>query len=76
MRNNLGISAANHLLSNFTPGVETNMFQQSNLTQSYKDEYDDFQQIEGCVDSTFDSDSWVNNNEELKEDMDDNTSLV
>jgi hypothetical protein len=46
------------------------------LTQSYKDEYEDFQQIEGIVDSTFDSDSWVNNNEELKEDMDDNSSLV
>ncbi len=52
------------------------MFQQSNLTQSHKDEYDNFQQIEGFVDSTFDSDSWVNNNEELKEDMDDNNSLV
>jgi hypothetical protein len=67
--NNLGISAANPLLSNFTPGVETNVFQQSNLTRSYKDEYDDFQQIEGVVDSTFDLDGWVNNNKELKEDM-------
>jgi hypothetical protein len=56
-------------------GVETNVFQQSNLTQSYKDEYEDIQQIEGFVASTFDSDSWVNNNEELKEDMNDNTSL-
>jgi hypothetical protein len=46
------------------------------LTQSYEDEYEDFQQIEGFVDSPFDSDSWVNNDEELKEDMDDNTSLV
>jgi hypothetical protein len=63
-------------LYNFTPGVQTNVFQQSNLTQSYDDEYDDFQQIEGYVDSNFDSDSWVNNNEELKVDMDDNTSLV
>jgi hypothetical protein len=54
--NDLGISAANSLLSKFTPGVETNMFQQSNLTKWYKDEYDDFQQIEGLVDSTFDSD--------------------
>ncbi len=76
MLNNLGITGANPLLSNFTPGVETNVFQQSNLTQSYKDEYEDFQQIEGFVDSTFDSDSWVNNNKELKKDMDDNTSLV
>ena len=76
MLNDVGISAANPLQSNFTPGVETNVFQQSNLTQSYKDEYDDLQQIEGFVDSTFDSDSWVNNDEELKEDMDDNTSSV
>ncbi len=52
------------------------MFQQSNLTQSYKDEYEDFQQIEGLVDSTFDSHGWVNNDEELEEDMDDNNSLV
>jgi hypothetical protein len=74
--NDLGISAANPLLSNFTPGVETNVFQQSNLTQSYEDEYDDFQKIEGAVESTFDSDGWVNNNEELKEDMDDNNSSV
>ncbi len=74
--NNLGVSAANPLLSNFTPGVETNVFQQSNLTQSYDDEYDDFQQIEGYVDSNFDSDSWVNIDEELKDDMDDSTSLV
>jgi hypothetical protein len=63
-------------LSNFTPGVETNVFQQSNLTQLYKDEYDDFQQIEGVVGSTFDSDGWVNNDEEFKEDMDDNNSSV
>jgi hypothetical protein len=69
--NNLGISAANLLLSNFTPGVETNVFQQSNLTQLYEDEYEDIQQIDDFVDSTFDSDSWVNNDEELKEDMDD-----
>ncbi len=40
------------------------MFQQSNLAQLYEDEYDDFQQIEGFVDSTFDSDSWANNDEE------------
>ena len=76
MLNKLGISPANPLLSNFTPGVETNVLQQSNLTQSYKDEYDDFQQIEGYVDSNFDSDSWVNNKEEFKDDMDDNTSSV
>ncbi len=74
--NDLGVSAANPLLSNFTPGVETNVFQQSNLTQLYKDEYEDTQQIDDFVVSTFDSDSWVNNNKKLKEDMDDNTSLV
>jgi hypothetical protein len=32
MLNNLGISAAKTLLSDLTPGVETNVFQQSNLT--------------------------------------------
>jgi hypothetical protein len=42
----------------------------------YKDEYEDIQQIEDFVASTLDSDSWVNNNEEIKEDMNDNTSLV
>ncbi len=52
------------------------MFQQSNLTQLYKDEYEDIQQIEDFDASTFGSDSWVNKDEELKEDMDDNTSLV
>jgi hypothetical protein len=76
MLNDLGISAPNPLLSNFTPEVETNVFQQSNLTQLYEDEYDDFQQIEDLVASTFDSDDWVNNNEELKEDMDDKNSSV
>jgi hypothetical protein len=51
--NNLGISAPNPLLSNFTPGVETNVFNQSNKAQLYKDEYDDHEQIEGYVDSNF-----------------------
>ncbi len=74
--NNLGVSAANPLLSNFTPGVETNVFQQSNMTQSYEDENEDIQQKDDFVASTFDSDSWVNNNEESNEDMDDNISLV
>ncbi len=37
--NDLGLSAANP--SNFTPGAETNVFQQSNLTQLYEDEYED-----------------------------------
>jgi hypothetical protein len=52
------------------------VFQQSNLTQSYKDEYEDIQQIEDFVASTFDLDSLVNNDEELKEDMVDNNSSV
>jgi hypothetical protein len=74
--NNLGISDANPLLSNFTPGVDTNVFQQSNWTQLYEDEYGDIQQIEDFVDCTVVSYSWVNNDEELKDDMDANTSLV
>ncbi len=64
MLNDIGISAANPLLSNFAPGVKTNVFQQSKLTQLYEDEYEDIQQIEDFVASTFDSDSWVNNDEE------------
>jgi hypothetical protein len=72
----IGISAANPLLSNFTPGVETNVFQQSNLTKSYEDDYEDMPEIEDFVASTFDSDSWVNNNEELKETMNNNTSFL
>jgi hypothetical protein len=46
------------------------------LNQSYKDEYEDIEQIEDCVASTFDSDSWVNNDEEFKEAMDDKTSFL
>jgi hypothetical protein len=74
--NDFGISSANPLLSNFTPAVRSNVFQQSNLTQSYDDDYCALQQIEGSVDSNFDSDSMVKNDEESKDDMDDNTSLV
>ncbi len=62
--NDIGISAANPLLSNFTPGVETNVLQQSNMTPLYEDEYEDIEQIEDFVASTFDSDRWANNNEE------------
>jgi hypothetical protein len=62
--NDIGSSSANSLLSNYTPEVESNVLQQSNLIQSYKDEYEDIEQIE-FVASTFDSDSWVNNDEEL-----------
>jgi hypothetical protein len=39
----------------------------------YEDEYEDIKQRDEFVASTFDSDSWVNNDEELEEDMDDNT---
>jgi hypothetical protein len=74
--NDIGSSAANPLLSNYTSGVETNVLQQSNLNQSYEDEYEDIEQIEDFVASTFDSDSWDNNDEELKEDMDNNTSFL
>jgi hypothetical protein len=74
--NDIGISAANPLLSNFTLGVETNVFQQYKLTQSNKDKYKDIEQIDDFVASTFDSDSWVNNDEEFKEDMDDNTLFL
>jgi hypothetical protein len=52
--NDIGSSAANPLLSNFTPGVEITMLQQSNLNQSYMDEYDDIEQIDDFVASTFD----------------------
>jgi hypothetical protein len=48
--NDIGSSAAIPLLSKFTPGVETNVLQQSNLNHSYKDEYE---QIEDFVASTF-----------------------
>ncbi len=41
MFNDIVIFAANSLLSNITPGVVTNVFQLSNLNQSYKDEYED-----------------------------------
>ncbi len=40
------------------------------------DEYEDIEHIEDFVTSTFDSDSWVNNDEEWKEDMYDNTSFL
>jgi hypothetical protein len=46
------------------------------MNQSYKDKYDNTEQIEDYVTSPFDSDSWVNNDEEFKEDMDDNTSFL
>jgi hypothetical protein len=66
-------TAANPLLSNFTSGVLMTVFQQSNLNQSDKDEYE---KKDDYFASNFDSDSWENNDEELKEDMDDNTSCL
>ncbi len=59
--NDIGSSAANPLLSNFTPGLETTVLQLSNLNLSYKDEYEDIEQKEDFVASSVDSDSWVNN---------------
>jgi hypothetical protein len=52
------------------------VLQQSNLNQSDEGEYEDTEQKDDYVASNFDSDSWVNNDEELKEDMDDNTSFL
>jgi hypothetical protein len=46
------------------------------LNQSYEDEYENIEQIEDFVASNFDSDSWVDNDEESKEDMDDNPSFL
>jgi hypothetical protein len=65
MFNDMGSSAANPLLSKFTPGVETTVLQQSNLNQSFDDEYEDIEQIEDFAASTFDSDSCVNNDKEF-----------
>jgi hypothetical protein len=76
MLNDFGTSAPNPLLSNFSPGDETNVFNQSNKTQLYDYEYDDYEQRDGYVDSNFYSDSSVNYNKEQKEDMEDNTSSV
>jgi hypothetical protein len=63
MFNDIGSSAANPLLSNFNPGIETIVLQESNLNQSYEDEYEDTEQMEDHVTSNFDSDSRVNNDE-------------
>jgi hypothetical protein len=45
----MGSSAANPLLSNFTPGVETTVLQQSSLNQSDEDEYEDTEQKDDYV---------------------------
>jgi hypothetical protein len=75
MFNDIGSTAANPLLLNFTLEVLTTVFQQSNLNQSDKDEYEETEQKDNYFASNFDSDSWENNDEELKEDIDDNTSF-
>jgi hypothetical protein len=75
MFNDIGSTAANPLLSNFTPEVLTTVFQQSNLNQSDEDEYEEAEQKDDYFASNFDSNSWENNDEELKEDMNDNTSF-
>ncbi len=73
MFNDIGSTAANPLLSNFTPEVLTTVFQQSNLNQLDKDEYEETEQKADYFASNFDSDSWENNDEESMEDIDDNT---
>ncbi len=75
MFNDIGSTAANPLLSNFTPEVLTTVFQQSNLNQSDKDDYEETEQKDDYFASNFDTDSWENNDEEFKEGMDDNTSF-
>jgi hypothetical protein len=75
MFNDTGSNAAYLLLSIDTPEVLTTVFQQSYLNQSDKDDYKETEQNYDCVASNFDSDSWENNDEELKEDMDDNPSF-
>jgi hypothetical protein len=45
------------------------------LNQSDEDDYKETEQKDDYFASNFDSDSWENNNEELKEDMDDNPSF-
>jgi hypothetical protein len=75
MFNDICSTAANPLLSNFTPEVFTTVLQQSNLNQLDEDEFEETEQKDDYFASNFDSDSWENNDEELKEDMDDNTSF-
>ncbi len=72
MFNDIGSTAANFLLLIVTPEVLTTVFQQSYLNQSDKDDYKEAEQKDDYFASNFDSVSWENNDEELKEDMDDN----
>jgi hypothetical protein len=75
MYNDICSTAANPLLSIVTPEVLTNVFQQSYLNQSDKDDYIKTEQKDDYFASNFDSDSWENNDKELKKDMDDNPSF-
>jgi hypothetical protein len=75
MFNDIGSTAANPLLSILTPEVLTAVFQQSCLNQSDKDDYKETEQKDDYFTSNFDSDSWENNDEELKEEMNDNPSF-
>jgi hypothetical protein len=52
------------------------VFQQSNLNQSEEDDYKEIEQKDDYFASNFDSDSWENNDEELKEDMVENLCLL
>ncbi len=71
----MGSSTATPLLSHFTPGVEATVLQNqtstnhSKVNMKIKNKKDDY------VASYFDLDSWVNNDKELKEDMDDHISF-
>jgi hypothetical protein len=74
MFNDIGSIAA-PLLSIVTSDVLTTVFQQSYLNQSDKDDYKKIEQKDDYFTVNFDSDSWENNYEELKEGMDDNSSF-
>ncbi len=76
MFNDIGWTAANCLLSIVTPELLTTVFQQSNLNQSEEDDYKEIEQKDDYFASNFDSDSWENNDEELKEDMVENLCLL
>ncbi len=75
MFNDIGSTAATPLLSIVTPEVLTSVFQQLNLNQSDEDDYKETEQNDDYLASNFDSDSWENDDEELKEDIDDNPSF-
>jgi hypothetical protein len=47
MFNDIGSTTDNPFLSNFTPGVETTVLQQSNLNQSDENEYEETEQKDG-----------------------------